>query len=99
MGNITAPQRWIIASKVVASRRQSAGAQQGNLVGGVLEFQMVSVQPGINLLGLATTNNIEVFLGIYATPYRGYQGHFHHLDSSASVASASAPAVLTMRFN
>lgn len=69
------------------------------LVGGVLEFQMVSVQPGINLLGLATTNNIEVFLGIYATPYRGYQGHFHHLDSSASVASASAPAVLTMRFN
>ena len=69
------------------------------LVGGVLQFQMVSIQPGINPLGLAMTNNTEVFLGVFATPNRGYMGHFHHLDSDAPVASISTPVILAMRFN
>ena len=69
------------------------------LVGGVLQFQGVTFSPSLIPWGMALTNNVEVTLGTYTTPARGYQAHFHHLDADAAAASLSVPAILAMRFN
>ena len=71
----------------------------GGLNGGVLQLQVLALQPGSNALGIATTNNVQITLGTWRPLYRGYAAHFHHTDADAAVATLNAPVVLAMRFN
>jgi hypothetical protein len=65
--------------------------------GATIQFQILAAKAGANQLGLVTSQNVEVRLGVWRALYRGYAAHFHHFDPLAAVASYSAPAVLAMR--